>query len=263
MPTPTPKWFTSPRPDPEARLRLFCLPYAGGGASVFRTWWSDLPPGIELCALQLPGREARFREPLVTSLPALIGQLADAIAPWLDRPFAVFGHSMGGLIGFELTRALARRGGPQPRALLVSGRGAPGSQLPREPMLHTLSDEDLQQELIDMNGMEPAVLADPDLMSLVLQILRADFALCETHRHVAGPRLGCPIVAFGGVHDRTVPPGQLDGWAAETTAGFRLNLFPGAHFFFKHAWKDFARALSAELAPLVDAVPANALRIGA
>ena len=247
-------WFTIPKPNTNAPLRLFCFTYAGGGASVFHTWGRDLPPALELCALQLPGRESRFREPLLTSSQALLDALSEAILPWLDRPYAFFGHSMGGLVGFELARALARRGAPTPSAFFVSGRRAPGAvHRPRRAFLHTLSDADLLEEIVRMDGMDPVLLANAEWMSLLLPIMRADFAVCETHTQAPGSPLDCPIVAFGGDRDHNVAPSQLDPWRAETSGSFRVRVFSGGHFYFKQVWPEFARELSAELWPLIKA----------
>lgn len=246
------KWFSTVRPNPGASLRLFCFPYAGAGASVFRTWWRDLPNEVEICSVQLPGRETRFRERLYTSLPPLIEVLSAVALPLLDRPFAFFGHSMGGLIGFELARALRRIGAPSPQVLFLSGRRSPESRrLESDVELHQLPEPALWEQLIQMNGIDPQFLEQKELMSLLIPVIRADFSVCETFLHPNEAPLGCPIVAFGGDRDQTVLLEHLMGWRAETTGGFEIKVIPGTHFFFREAWNDFSRVLNHSLSPFL------------
>src|SRR5438552_2333015 len=152
-------WVLRPRPDPRARLRLFCFPYAGGGASQFRTWAEGLPPEVELCPVQLPGREGRLRETPFTRIAPLVAALVTALRGYLDTPYAFFGHSLGALVGFELARALRRTGGPGPRGLLVSAYRAPDLPDP-DPPLHLLSSPAFWDELRRLNGTPPEVLAN-------------------------------------------------------------------------------------------------------
>lgn len=226
--TPNP-WFVRPRPNPQARLRMFCLPYAGGGASAYVPWASLLPSEIELVAVQLPGRERRIREAAFTRIEALTAALLPQLLPQLDRPFVLFGHSMGALISFELTRAL-RRQGLQPRALLVSGHRAP--QLPdRRRPVHALPEAELIDELRQMNGTPEEVLAHPELLELLVPIMRADFELCETYRYAAEPPLALPISAFGGLQDPLFNREELAGWCEQTSAACTQRMLPGDHFF--------------------------------
>lgn len=226
-------WIHCFEPDPGARLRLFCVPYAGGGASVYRGWPASLPPGIELCAIQLPGRETRIAEPRFSRMGPLVEALREAVAPWLDRPYALFGHSMGAEVAFELVRALRRTGGPQPRHLFVSARPAP--QRPRRPPLHHLPHDAFVAQLRRLGGTPDAVLASPELMELVIPVLRADFAVLETNGYQAEPPLDCPISAFHGVDDDRATEEDMQAWAAQTAAAFRLRAFPGGHFFLHQA----------------------------
>jgi medium-chain acyl-[acyl-carrier-protein] hydrolase len=184
--------------------------------------------------VQLPGRESRFREPAFTRLSALIEGLTDALRPFLDRPFAFFGHSMGAVVGFELTRELRRRGGPAPRCLLVSARGAP--QLPpRRAPLHSLSDDELVERLTAIGGVPPEVLAHRELLSLVLPALRADVQVSDTYRCVPEAPLTCPVRAYGGQEDADVTREDLQAWQEQTTGRFDLQMFPGGHFFLHTA----------------------------
>lgn len=223
-----PLWLPFRRPRPDAELRLFCLPYAGGLASAYRAWQKDAPWDVEVCAVQLPGRETHWARPAFTSLPRLVDALAEVLEPLLDRPYALAGHSMGGTIAFELARRLqARR---PPVHLFVSGTRAPHMPDPRGPR-HMLPDDALADKLREIGGTPPEVLEHQELMAIVLPLMRADFELNDTHVHVPGPPLDCPISAFGGTHDPVVPAEAVEGWRAYTRGGFRLRMFDGEHFF--------------------------------
>ncbi|MFW5810398.1 MAG: thioesterase II family protein [Thermodesulfobacteriota bacterium] len=223
-------FITRPRPNFEADIRLFCLPYAGGGTLIYRNWPDLLPAPVEVCPIRLPGREnligtAPFRR-IGDLTEALIGDLI----PFLDRPYAVFGHSMGALLGFELVRALRRREVPLPRRLLVSGCWAPQVPFPHNP-LHNLPRNEFITRLREYGGTPEAVLDHAELMDLFVPVLRADFELVETYTHIPEKPLACPISAFGGEWDEKVSHEDLTKWAALTESDFKLTLFPGDHFF--------------------------------
>jgi medium-chain acyl-[acyl-carrier-protein] hydrolase len=223
------EWFTVPRPAPAARLRLVCFPYAGGGASAYWRWAAALPAGIELAAVTLPGREARFDEPPHESLAVLLPELLDALGPY-QRPVAFFGHSMGALIAFELCRALARDGLPAPRALVVSGRRAPHLPAPAGSS-DDLSDPALCAQLRAYGGTSDEVFAEPALLELVLPTFRADLVLAAGYRYRPAPPLETPIIAYGGVEDAETSAAEIAGWAEHTSAGFDSRFFPGGHSF--------------------------------
>ncbi|WP_437677404.1 thioesterase II family protein [Sorangium sp. So ce131] len=238
-------WVGLPRPNPDARLRLFCFPYAGGGASSYTTWWRELPASVELCTIKLPGRETRMNERPFERLTPLVGALAAAVEPWLTKPFVLYGHSLGALVACELARALRRRGAPLPRHLLVSGRRAP--HLPSGEALHTLSDAEFVMWLRRMGGTPDEVLREPELLELFLPVLRADIAVNEAEPFVAEAPLDCPITAFGGVDDERASPADLDAWRELTRGPFRVEMFPGGHFFLRSARGPFLRSISAVL----------------
>ena len=211
-------------------FRLFCFPYAGGGASLYRTWQERLGPDIEVCAIQLPGREDRFGEPRFDSLISLIDVLADVLSPYLDSPFGFFGHSLGSLISFELTRRLRRQKAPCPVQLFVSGRRAP--QIPDpDPPIHQLPDAEFIEELRRFNGTPQAVLENPELMEIFMPLLRSDIGLDETYVYDHEAPLDCPISAFGGLEDEEVSREELAAWRDQTQSKFRMQMFPGDHFF--------------------------------
>jgi surfactin synthase thioesterase subunit len=250
------RWLPRPRRGGEGAVRLFCLPHAGGGSSTFRRWSEEVPPGVEVCPVQLPGREGRLTEAPFTDVEPLVASLAEAIGPYLDRPFALFGHSMGGVIGFELARHLERVGQPGPAHLFVSASRAPQLPRRREP-IHALPDAAFIDAVRRMAGTPERVLQHAELVQLVLPALRADFELVETYRYREGAPLAGPISAFGGVGDDLVRRSELAGWAEQTGGPFGLRMLPGNHFFLADpvARPALIQALARELAPLAGARP--------
>jgi medium-chain acyl-[acyl-carrier-protein] hydrolase len=226
------QWVSFPVPNPEAALRIFCFPYAGGNTFMYRSWPEQLPLTVEVCVVQLPGRETRLREPSYRNLSALVEVLAEALLPHLDKPFAFFGHSMGALISFELTRELRRRGGPTPAHLFVSGHRAPQIKNHSTPT-YNLPELDFLEDVRRFNGTPREVLEHPELMQLMLPLLRADFALCQTYAYSPEPPLDCPINVFGGLQDQDVPRGYLEAWREQTSNTFTLRMLPGDHFFLR------------------------------
>jgi surfactin synthase thioesterase subunit len=246
-------WLRRFVPRPDCTARLFCFSYAGGGAAVFRPWADALPAEVEVCAVQLPGRESRFRDAPITSMQGLVDALLPALLPDLDRPFALFGHSMGSLVAFEVARALQRRGAPRAAHLLVSGRRAP--HLPEaETAIHALDDDDFVAEIDRRYGGIPAeVLRHRDVLALLLPGLRADMTAIETHRHESGDALACPISAFGGDADHRAPLAQLQAWQQHSQAPLALRLFAGGHFYFNETAQRAAllQAIGGALQPLL------------
>ncbi|HYP40295.1 MAG TPA: alpha/beta fold hydrolase [Chloroflexia bacterium] len=243
-------WLARVEPKSQARLRLFCFPYAGGRASIFRAWQANLPPAVEVFPIEFPGRGMRFAERLHVQLTPLVREIASEIQPYMDRPFALFGHSMGALVSFELARELQSTYGLSPAHLFVSAHRAPHLPDTSLPM-HTLSDPDLLQRLHGLNGTPGELLQEPDLMKLTLPIVRADFSVCETYAYAPGAALTCPISTFGGWQDVMVTRDQLEAWGQHTHASFELHMLPGEHFFLHTAQSLVLRILSQELAQIV------------
>jgi surfactin synthase thioesterase subunit len=239
-------WVLLPRSSESARLRLFCFPYAGAGASAYRAWDNSLGAEVAVCPIQLPGRGTRLSEPPCTRLSRLVDALTDALLPQLGMPFALFGHSMGALIGFELARELRRRRGIEPVHLFVSAHRAP-QLAPRESPIHQLPADAFVARLRRLNGTPPEVLDNAELMELALPILRADFELCETHVFRAAERLRCPISAFGGLNDSDVSPEDLAAWRSQTDGPFSLRMFTGDHFFLGDSSAPLLRAVAQDL----------------
>lgn len=242
----TTPWLNLVQHNPKASLRLFCFPYAGGAASIFRNWADHLPADFEVCPVQLPGRGPRMREASFVRVPHLITALCRELLPYLDKPFVFFGHSLGALISFELARKLSQDYQLEPLHLFVSGRRAP--QLPdTSPTTYDLPDEEFVKELRRLNGTPTEVLDQPELLQLITPTLRADFELCETYEHLTGPPLKCSITALGGVCDEDVPREQLEPWREHTSTSFSLKMLPGDHFFIHSSESMLLQILALEL----------------
>ena len=227
--SPSERWLAYREVNPRARLRMFCFPYAGGGASAYRGWNTSLPADMEVCPVQLPGRESRLRDPAFDRAKPLIQSVADALEPYFDMPFVFFGHSMGGMISFELSRELRRRGKTLPLHIFVSGRRAP--QLPaREEPIHDLPEDQFFEKLRELNGTPEEVLQHAELMKLLLPVLRADFAVNETYEFTEEPPFDFGISAFGGLGDEEVTKDDLELWKLHTRGRFRVRMLPGDHF---------------------------------
>ncbi|HZO74096.1 MAG TPA: alpha/beta fold hydrolase [Ktedonobacteraceae bacterium] len=266
-------WVFNVRQHEGARLRLFCFPSAGGGASMYVPWINAFAPDVEVYPVQLPGRENRMKEPPCSQFDGLIEELCEALLPYFtapnpvgtrfsasssdlsptpasSTPFAFFGHSMGALISFGLTHQLLKRGDPLPAHLLLSAYRAP--QIPNPESLHTLADEPLVRKMIELNGTQRGVLEDPEMRRLILPLMRADFSICETYHHTASEPLAIPITAFGGLEDTRAGRDVLAAWREQTSKQFRLHLLPGGHFYFRTTPQPLWQLVKQELQPLLE-----------
>jgi medium-chain acyl-[acyl-carrier-protein] hydrolase len=179
----------------------------------------------------------------------LVSALSQELLPWLDKPFAFFGHSMGALVSFELARLLQKKGGPQPLHLFVSGAAAPHLP-PREIPIYALPEREFIKALRSLNGTPKELLESEELMQLILPTLRADFAVCDTYTYKNGAALRCPITICGGTRDRKLSRSDLQAWRLETDASFHMQMFPGDHFFLHTARSQLLTLLSAQLGQL-------------
>lgn len=239
-------WFAYVKPNPQSRLRLFCFPYAGGSALIYRKWVDTLPSFVDVYPVQLPGRGNRLYEEPFNNLDALVETLAQAMGAYMDKPFALFGHSMGATISFELARLFRREGRSMPLQLFISGRRAP--QVPdREPPIYNLPEAELFEELHRLGGTPKEVLEHPELMQVMLPLLRADLTIAETYICTTEPPLDCPISVFGGLQDKDVTREDLEGWAEHTNGPFTLRMLAGDHFFLNTSQPLLLRTLSQEL----------------
>ena len=225
-----------------AILRLFCFPYAGGGAAAFRKWPASLPDSVALCGVQPPGRENRISEEPIADVHELVAQLLPSFVPWFDKPFVFYGHSTGGLVAFELIRELRRQQMPLPLHLVVSGARAP--HIPEPSPLHHLPKEAFIQELRRFSGTPDTVLENSELMEIYIPILRADLAVEENYTLKEAAPINIPITAIYGIEDEEAPKSVMAPWKRYTTDSFELIGLQGGHFFINTARKTFLSCLS-------------------
>jgi medium-chain acyl-[acyl-carrier-protein] hydrolase len=242
-------WVGHYKRNPRATIRLFCFPYAGGGASVFHGWSTRLGHEVEVCPIQLPGRENRISEPPLTKMGAVANLLTEALEPYLDGRVAFFGYSLGALVAYEVAVRLLAAKRVQPERLIVAAHGAPQIRGHREQTWQ-LPDPEFKKRLRRLNGTREEVLQNEELMTLMLPVIRADFQLAETYDFRADyARLDCSITVFGGTKDQHVSDAHLRAWMETTRGEFELKMFDGGHFFIQSHTQE-----------VVDAV-GNALRV--
>lgn len=225
----TEKWLRRFERAPDARARLVCLPHAGGSASFFFPLAKALAPAVEVLAVQYPGRQDRRHEPPVDSIAGLTNRLLEVLRSVDDRPLALFGHSMGAIIGYEVALRMTDAGLPAPVHLFASGRRAPSRY--RDDDFRGVSDDRLVAELRKLGGSDAAMLADPELLAMVLPAIRSDYRAVETYRHEPGRRLDCPVTVFTGDRDPRVSVEEARAWEEHTTGPADLRVLPGGHFF--------------------------------
>lgn len=233
-------------PNYQAAVRLFCFPYAGGSSLLFRRWRDTLPENIEVCPVELPGRLSQMQTAPFTHLEPLVNAIAISVLPYLDKPFAFFGHSMGGLVSFELARLLRAKYNFQPIYLFISGRRAPQIHRTTAP-IHALPQPEFLAQLRSFNGTPTAVLENAELMQILVPILRADFAVLENYTYIDEPPLDCAIAVFGGLEDKEVSHKELEAWREQTTNTFQLQMFPGDHFFLHSAQHLLLQSIAQQL----------------
>jgi len=230
---------------------LFCFPYAGVGPSAYRLWHGTMPAGVDLAVIQLPGRESRIREPSFVNMAELVETLTAHLLPHFDLPFVFFGHSMGSVIASEVTRSLTASGAPVPEHLIVSGRSALHLPDPDSPLSHLTDDQFVAEIDRRYGGIPAAILADREMLALLLPGLRADIAALESYRPTARPRLTCPITVLGGTEDKRAPAQDLHAWREQTTAAVRVRTFPGDHFYLNARRTEVLAEVKAILSPLL------------
>jgi medium-chain acyl-[acyl-carrier-protein] hydrolase len=222
------------RTPPTAPFRLFCFPHAGAAASMFRAWDAHLGPQIDVLTPQLPGRENRIAEPAFDELEPLLDAVLAGLLAHLDRPFALFGHSMGALVSYGLTRRLCTDDGPRPDVLFVSAYPAPHVEVDDE-VVHLLDDDALVDRMREYAGTPAAVMDDAELWRMLLPTIRADFKLCETYRHTAPALLPVDVVAFAGRADEEASPQSMVRWHELCSGNFTLHCVDGDHFFLRQS----------------------------
>jgi medium-chain acyl-[acyl-carrier-protein] hydrolase len=223
------EWFPFDRPAPDAPYLLIALPVAGAGASSLRDWRNEMPSDIALCTPQLPGRESRLSEPPILTMTALVEALLHALRRRIDRPFALLGHSMGGIVALELANRLQSIGMPA-QWLFVSACRPPDLWREGNPV-RGLSDQQISEYLGHLGGSPPELLANRELMSLLLPTIKADYEVLSTYNGSTAQRVRCPITVFGGSNDPLSPVDAYPRWDDWTTSSFSLEVYAGDHFF--------------------------------
>ncbi len=236
-------WFLEYKKNPNAAIRLFCFHHSGGGASAYHPWMEHLSSNIELIAIQLPGRENRFTEPLANNLTEITNQLSEEFRFYNDKPFFVFGHSLGGLLSFEFIKSIYQHYAVYPRHMIVSATKAP--HLPfRMKHLSQLDDKTLKEELKVYNGIDERILNNDELLDLFLPIIKNDFSISESYLCTDSSPLPCDILALSGTHDQTVTEEEILGWSAYTIGKFEHLSFQGEHFFIKEHQKSILEIIT-------------------
>ncbi|MFF8914670.1 thioesterase II family protein [Streptomyces sp. NPDC015032] len=224
----TSPWIRRFHPVEDARVRLLCLPHAGGSASFYFPLSKALSPSVDVLAVQYPGRQDRRQERCIDSIPELADALLEEVLPWSDRPLALFGHSMGATLAFELARRCEQKR-IVPLVVFVSGRRAPSRY--RSESVHLRDDDGLIAELRKLNGTGAEVFGDDELLSMVLPAIRSDYRAVETYRYIPGPRLTAPVRAYTGIDDPKVTIDEVQSWGEHTEGNFALQTYPGGHFY--------------------------------
>ncbi|MEU1756577.1 alpha/beta fold hydrolase [Micromonospora matsumotoense] len=247
-------WVRRFHPSPSSAIRLVALPHAGGSASYLFPVSRALAPAVEVLAIQYPGRQDRRHEPVLDTVADLADGVFAALQPWLDRPVALFGHSMGAVIAYEVGLRLQRETGRPPVRLFASGRRAP-SRVRDERYVHTRDDAGVLRELARLSGSDPRVLGDPELLPMILPAVRGDYKAVETYRTDPEQRLAAPITVLTGDADPMTTLDEADDWRRHTTGECDVRVYPGGHFYLNDHAADVIRLIATELAPLVPGGP--------
>ncbi|WP_416979254.1 thioesterase II family protein [Streptomyces sp. T028] len=241
------RWLRRPRPVAHPRLRLVCLPHGGGTAGAYYGWTASLPADVELVAVQYPGRQDRIGEPCPQNMGELADGVAQALLPLLDRPVALFGHSMGAALAYEVTLRLETLYRARPRQLFVSGHVSPTR--PRNGRALDLRDDaEMLAGLLELGGMDEAVTADPELLALVMPSFRADLRLIEAYRPRGARPVTVPVTAYTGDADPGVPVPDVAAWAELAVGEFDVRVFPGGHFYLVDQEAEVVSDISERLA---------------
>jgi surfactin synthase thioesterase subunit len=227
-------WIRRYQPAPSAPAVLVCFPHAGGSASFYVPVARALAPDVDVLAVQYPGRQDRLRDACIDDIGALADACLPALVPWLDRPVALFGHSMGAVVAFEVAARLERDHRIVPQRLFASGRRAPSTH--RDETVHLGDDGQLVAEIKKLSGTDTRLLGDDEVLQMIIPAIRSDYRAIERYSWRPGPALACPVSAFVGDDDPKATVEEVRAWAAHTTGRFDLQVFPGGHFYLtEHA----------------------------
>jgi surfactin synthase thioesterase subunit len=238
-------WIRRYHPRPDAGVRLVCLPHAGGSASFYHPVSAKLPASVDVLAVQYPGRQDRRGEPCVPTVQELADHVTAALLPWTDRPLALFGHSMGATLAFEVALRLERDHGISPAAVFASARRAPSCH--RDEKVHLRDDDGLVAEMRLLSGTDSAILDDEELIRMALPAIRADYRAAETYTYTPGPKLHCPLWSLTGDADPKVDLDEARAWSRHTEGEFTFRSFPGGHFYLTAHAADVLALLADQL----------------
>ena len=244
-------WWLQAKRRRSPTVRLFCFPFSGGSAASYANWHTLLPDFVEVYPAELPGRAQRFLEPGIRCFDEAVSALIPVMLPLTTLPFALFGHSMGAFLAFELARVLETSYQRRPIKLFVSGSPSP-TVLRKIARRSVLTDIELIRELKRLGGTPKEVLSNSELLSLILPVIRSDFELTETYHYVPRAGLSCPVRAFAGWSDPEAAPDEVDRWRDITPASFDINLFMGEHFFLQRWAQQIASIISTDLGDITD-----------
>jgi surfactin synthase thioesterase subunit len=238
-------WVRRYHPSPQARVRLVCLPHAGGSASFFLPMSKALSPAVDVLCVQYPGRQDRRNEPCVQNLEDLAEQVTRVLLPWLGMPLALFGHSMGATLAFEIARRIERDHATSPVHLFASGRRSPSRR--RNERVHLADDRALLAELRSLSGTDALVFGDEEVLRMVLPAIRGDYRAAETYSYQPGPRLSCPITVLVGDADTKVTAEEALAWREHTDGEFDCRTFDGGHFYLTGHQEEILRLVTERL----------------
>ncbi|MFQ3243617.1 MAG: surfactin synthase thioesterase subunit [Arenicella sp.] len=226
------QWLPKLNAMPSSKARLFCFAFAGGGASVYSPWQSLLGDHIEVCPIQLPGREERIRETCLTSIDDVLDQLMPLMTSSLDKPFLVYGHSLGAHIAYAFIDRIKREFGKSPQAFLVGAQRSPDIPYPYPSVLGA-TQQQLHQVLSKFDGMTARVMQSEELMELMMPVIKADLQLCESLQYCGELALDGPVIAFRGTRDRAISAACMAGWSQHSKNQYQYEEVDGDHFFLK------------------------------
>lgn len=239
-------WIRRYQAADDAAIRLVCLPHAGGSASFYFPMAQALAPALDVLSVQYPGRQDRRHEPGITDIGVYADALTSALLPWVDRPLAFFGHSMGAVLAFEVTRRLERDHGIDPVRIFASGRRSPSSHRPET--VHLRDDDGIVAEMRQLSGTDAAILGNEEILRMVLPAIRSDYTAIENYRAAPEHTVKTPVTVLTGESDPRTSREEAEAWEGHTLGGFDLQSFPGGHFFLARQQAHVLKIVSEELA---------------